>query len=122
MAGEPTGFIVSREDPIDGYSPTRDGRFRIGFLAAPEDLGMIGTLLAIGANQFGSGVDIPHDHRPGFEIIRTFRGTSLLCRLAVVVFAANLHREDGWTFDESHLIGRERPQVIGRIRREGFTA
>ena len=38
-----------------------DGGFRIGLLAELKDLGMIGTLLAVGANHSGTRVDIPHD-------------------------------------------------------------
>ena len=72
-----------------------DSGFRIGLLAELKDLGMIGTLLAVGANHSGSRVDIPHDACPGLEIVGTFRGAAFLCRVAVVVFAPNFHRESG---------------------------
>ncbi len=98
-----------------------DGGFRIGLLAELKDLGMIGTLLAVGANHFGSRVDIPHDACPGLEIVGTFRGEVFLCRVTVVVFAPNLPRESGGGVDESHLVRRKRPPIVRGIRREGLT-
>ena len=72
-----------------------DSGFRIGLLAKLKDLGMIGALLAVGANHSRLRVDIPHEARPSLEIVGTFRGAAFLRGVAVVVFAPNFHRERG---------------------------
>ena len=99
------GFTSSCEDPIDRHLLTGHCWFRLGFLAGFEYFGMIGTLSAEGANHPGSRIDIPDNECSRLEIIRTLSGTSFLCRLAVVVFAPNFHRESGGAFDgDSSLI------------------
>ena len=66
----------------------------------------------------GLEVHIPHDQRPGHEIVCPFVGHVTLGGAAVIVLAADFHRKDRGTFEKAHTGWFAR--VEGRIRAEGL--
>src|SRR5260370_39776457 len=110
------------EDPIDRNPPPWHCRFRFGTLAATIRDRLFRLRGPVNVNAFFDGIDIPYDQRSGRKVVATFLSHLFLSGVAVVILAANFHREDRRTVEEAHRIRGQRTQVIGRIGTEGLTA
>ena len=116
------GFTSSCEDPIDRHSPARHCRFRLGFLAGLEYLGMIGILSAEGANHPGSRIDIPDNECSRLEIIVHVSGAGVPLPVRRSRFRCELPpRKMGGPLMNRISLDGKRPQIVRGIRREGLT-
>lgn len=84
------------EEIVDGHAPLGDGLLGVGGLAAAEE----GWLSGVGGrvllnDRLGQQVHVPHNQRPGSEVVRPLGGYRLFGTGAVVALAPHFGGEAG---------------------------